>query len=615
MNNFIHSHQSIRPSRYVQLTGTAVAQLDQARLERQSLVLDETSAEGKRRLLIQFPTPRGREPIQILNVTNWLSAPELAVPFAEMVVAWGGDKSEMSRQSFINDMNNGFFQYLTDCVQQPPNLSRLDTTFINGFIQWLSRIEDGAFVFAAYTRLHYLGVLRSIVSHLKKSQQYAELISKDLHVRRNPWPGVSRQIQHPTKILPRPVWEKLYNACRNECRETMQRLDHGWQLLENEADDANLLASKLKRLDQLFPDIIPTFLRIQRLDARLARDIGNRESLAKLKSYFQPSPRDLVPFVLLLGMVSHYSGETLLATVRDDLTHTDAVGGKRLIWRPYKTRSRRRQYRSFALSQATESPNVLIPFIELWTGRIRTVASPRLQNRLFIWVPVTKSSEPHAFESKSGATKGAWEDHLDAFLAQHGLPHLTLRQVRATGIDNVHALFSGDLRALQAASGHQNPEVILSHYTSDTARQRNDELLGNIMSLRTRWRETDGVIDPRDQPSGQDLAAATPGWRCLDPYDSPIVGQDKGKLCSAYGACPACPLSHVNLQDAYSFARVLQLKVKIEQAQEQMPASRWLLVWAPRLYLLNMHWLPRFRSEKLLEEAAKLDLNDLPDLE
>jgi hypothetical protein len=111
------------------------------------------------------------------------------------------------------------------------------------------------------------------------------------------------------------------------------------------------------------------------------------------------------------------------------------------------------------------------------------------------------------------------------------------------------------------------------------------------------------------------LAAATPGWRCLDPYDSPIDGQEKGKLCAAYGACPNCPLANLNARDPYSLARALQLKAKIETAQTVLPALRWLKVWAPRLQRLVDYWLPSIQDPAVIAAASKLDLAELPELE
>jgi hypothetical protein len=626
MTEMIHPSRRMRPSRYAQLEGTTVATLDEARRERLIPIADETDQDGKRVLQIRFPTPRGRHPVQVLDVSGWLIAPELAKAFAEMVVIWGADKTERTRQSFVGDLNKGFFKYLaTRQDPMPKGLDDLSTVLINSFIDWLGRRENGVLVFASYTRLHYLGVLRTVIGQLKKTPSYAPLLPRDLHIRRIPWPGVSRQVGHPTEILSRPLWETLYRVCVGECARIMTKLEQGWRLIKNgtsedptflpDRDTDDSLAYCLRKLDALCPGIIPSFVEIRRLDPDLACAIRANNVSADLALYFQPSARSLIPFVLLLGMVTSFSGETLLGARLSDLSQTEVLGSQRFVWRPYKARSRRRQHRSFPMTDAPDSPSVLVPFIERWTMRIRSLAAPRLQDLLFLWIPIAGDSQPHAFDSKDGPANGAWQDNLAAFLADRGLPHLTLRQIRATSLDLVHDLFAGDLRAVQAAGGQQRPEVILSHYTSDAARQRNDEQLGDVMALRTRWRETDGLLDPRTLPSGQDLAAATPGWRCLDPYDSPIPGQDKGKLCAAYGACPICPLAHLNGQDAYSLARVLQLRARIEAAQATLPAERWLKAWASRLQRLNDYWLPRFHNPEVIEAASRLDLDELPDLE
>lgn len=585
----------VKASRYAQLVGTTVTSLDDGRRERLTRIIDEIDPTGKHILHIRFPTPHGRKPVQLLDVSNWLNAPALATAFADMVIVWGGDKTEQTRHTLVSDMNNGFFKYLATRNDPPPALEELSTALINGFIAWLDRREQGVLIFASYTRLHYLGVVRTIIGHLKKTDGYSSQLPSDLHIRRIPWPGVSRLIGQPTEILSHSVWEKLYKVCVTECVQTMSKLEQEWMRIEcDQGEDSTCL---------------------QDSDDVDSQAICPRKP-NELSIYFKPSSRNLIPFVLLLGMVTCFSGDTLLGARRSDLSQTEILGGKRYVWRPYKARSHRRQYRSFPITEAPDSPSVLIPFIERWTAQIRLCTIPRLQDHLFLWIPVRGAArQPHAFETKSGSAKGAWQLSLESFLNEQSLPHLSLRQIRATGLDIVHDLFAGDLRAVQAVGGQQRPEVILSHYTSDAARKRNDEQLGGVMALRARWRESEGLIDPRSLPSGQDMAAATPGWRCLDPYDSPIYGQEKGKLCAAYGACPNCPLANLNALDAYSLARALQLKAKIETAQTVLPAERWLKVWAPRLQRLVVYWLPSIQDPTVIEAASKLDLDELPELE
>jgi hypothetical protein len=46
-----------------------------------------------------------------------------------------------------------------------------------------------------------------------------------------------------------------------------------------------------------------------------------------------------------------------------------------------------------------------------------------------------------------------------------------------------------------------------------------------------------------------------------------------------------------------------------------MPAERWLKTWAPPLQRLVDYWLPQFQDAAIIDAAARLDLEDLPDLE
>lgn len=142
----------------------------------------------------------------------------------------------------------------------------------------------------------------------------------------------------------------------------------------------------------------------------------------------------------------------------------------------------------------------------------------------------------------------------------------------------------------------------------------NAERTASVISLRGRWADTGGRIDPRDLPEDADKGAATPGWGCLDPYDSPIAGQVKGKLCKSFGSCPNCPLGLLDTTSPYACAQAHRLLHSLRSAQESILPQVWLSrVGKIHDALLNK-WLPMF-SVELHEKAKEYDLPPLPIIE
>ncbi len=88
--------------------------------------------------------------------------------------------------------------------------------------------------------------------------------------------------------------------------------------------------------------------------------------------------------------------------------------------------------------------------------------------------------------------------------------------------------------------------------------------------------------------------AVTPGFECLDPFDSPQPNQEPGKLCHAYLACPRCPMAAVNRRDPDALSNLIQLEAALLGAQTQVTAYRWLEVLEPLLQSVRQDWLPLF---------------------
>lgn len=620
------NRQASKALRYDQLPSSTVADLGRERDQRALGVIEGRDADGLPRLHLRFATPQMANPVQVIDATNWLPFTHLWLPFAEAIVTWGIDKTPRSRYETVRDLSRGWFEFLKSEDKRDSRLRDITTTLVNRFIKWLEQSDSaGRTRWTVGTRQARLKALTAAINQLQATSRWADDLPTALQIRQGAWPGRAR-VAKPTPVVSNDVLASLYRACVTEVEATMRMVREGARLIECSRakvpahpagrTDYRDLGVCLAAIDAAFPGVIPDQRGIRAVNKYLEKAVLAYHGFAEVPKYFYPQARLLVPFVLLLGLHTLANGDALLDARLDDFEYQEVLGQRRLVWKGFKARAGRRQRRSFAVDESPDNPAELIRFLEDWTARLRAVAPPHLANHLFLFV-AKWGEKKHIISFHAGPMKSniSWSHNLAQFLRAHDLAGITLKTLRASGLDLVHDLFVGDLRAVKAAGGQRNPDVIERHYTSDAARQRNAERTGGYMQLRERWRETRGKVDPRAEPPRADLGACTPGWRCLDPFASPILGQVKGRLCCAYGACPVCPLAHVDLGSGYALARILQLQDLIKRAQTSIPAERWLRAWAPRLKAIEGRWLPAFAAAGVMAEAATLELPELPPLE
>jgi hypothetical protein len=239
--------------------------------------------------------------------------------------------------------------------------------------------------------------------------------------------------------------------------------------------------------------------------------------------------------------------------------------------------------------RASEDPLVPIPaariepvldLLKRLTKLVRTTVSNSLKDRLFLFIRIHGANP--AGRGFGGDDRGishsdsSWLRGLVEFCEDHGLPPFKLSQIRAT-IGNEIAFREGIVVSSQVL-GHKDVRTTDMHYVSDGTRWREAEWLGHAMLFMERWFRSDGKIDPRRRrlTPRMDRGAATPGFHCFDPYDSPWPMQRKNRLCAAYGQCPSCPLAAADIHDPGAVALYLSLRTAIFDAQGRIAGEAWL---------------------------------------
>ena len=568
-----------------------------------------------------FPRPGWAE-AQVIDLSCFLDLPHLSGPFSEAFSEAYALRSWQTRSSASVALRT-VCAYLLQNNLAAIRLADLTTARLNGFVKWLNQVDpaSGHARWAVRSRQGYLVVVRILVSWLARHAPWAHQMPKDLCLPMFCWPGAKRQ-SSPAPVLTDEELRAVYRACVTEVLETRKRVTEGILLMEEARDrvptrpktyrDYTDLGTCLAALTQAFPDSVPNSGRVLPEHPFLFRAIKRSHGgLLAVRSVLYPDDRLLVPFVLLLAIHTRYNPQTVLDSNLEDCSIEERLGQRVLVFRAYKGRSHSRQLAITPVEEeAPDNPASIVAFLREWTQRARRLAPPHLATRLLLFVPRRAHPKVTTYSNYSAnGHSSTWRIGLRQFCEDHHLKPFSLAQIRPTMLDLGTVLNSGDLRAAQALGNHRRADTTYVHYVSDAQRQRNAERLGEVMALRTRWRETNGGVDPRERPHDTDQGAATPGWSCLDPYDSPF--SSRGKLCDGYGLCPLCPLAQLDLQSPYACAQAHNLLEAVRRARETMAPQAWLARMAPIERRLSCFWLPKF-SAAIHYRARQLDLPVLP---
>lgn len=568
----------------------------------------------------------GKEQKAVADLGFMLVAHHLTVPFSDAFAHWASlnDKSTETIRAVAEGLQYGFFRYIVSTGKSEMGWRQNWVKEINLFEHWLDNfVPASAPVLSDWTKDRYRKAIIKILKILSTLDDYKSDFESGLSFKISPW---SRSKQHsgPTKILTRGERDKLFLHCVGEVLSIQKRVREDWEYIKSSKDfelqnshQARQLPDRVSLVAELsrrYPSRIPGLKEIGNTASELARSIDELYRSAgitftDLVFSFQPHLIDLIPFILLLGMYTGFNTGVLLELKISNIRHLDLLGQRRLRVQGYKARGRSDQSKSFPVDCLDHEPPAFIDFLTQWTARIRTEATLEQQDFLFLYAGTPGCKV-------IGHDLSTWRDGVANYLAKHNLKKVSISQIRQTYLELIREIYGDDPFIVQHAAGHKNVQTSVSHYTSDAMRKRNDERIGQGLEVRERWLNTAGQIDPRHRDAeGQDLAAATLGFTCLDPNTSPIPGQTQGRLCDAYGACPICPHALVDAHSPYAYARLLQLRASIIAAQTTIPAQSWLTLWSPRLERLDSVWLPGFVDQDVLQAAVRLHLSPLPPLE
>lgn len=558
---------------------------------------------GKPTFIAIFPRKEGGMPHHV-NLSFLLDFPNLHPMFADAFLNWGTNVEPISRSKVAGTLRRSFFSYLAENWSNTLTLKAIDEELLTGFKEFLMNISGKSGKLLAATSVSSaLCNLRSILIPLttgkwaSEANRIAELVPSG--------PTGAHKKAEPTEVLGLGQLLKILEAAEHEVLAIEHRFANGKMLLieghrrllatdrimNNTRADYSDFATCLAAVDKAYPGLIPSLDVFEATHRTLGGAVRHIHGLNNIDSYLFPSGRDLVPFVLLLAVVTVFNPNTILNLNWQDIDfNKDHAGVPAIEIVGTKKRAVRDLVRlldpNAAASSQLSLKRMLVCLQEI-TSRMRPHLTQAKADRLFVYIPKSRASGPAVLgvHSESHATQpaaGTWHSLLSKFIKDHSLPPFCLAQLRPSILDLVQFM-DGSLEAARKVGNHNNPATTWTHYTSGGVKNRYRERIGQIILLRERWLESQGTIDPRALASSQDKGAATPGFICLDPLDSPRPNQQRGKLCRDYGGCPSCPLAAALPSDPLSVAQYVALEVAIYRSQSTMNAQTWVERWTPVL--------------------------------
>lgn len=592
-------------------------------------VLNEAAGE----LSLGF-VPKGEHETYWLDCSKLLVLPHCAVPFAKAISLASHGWRRATGKGHVNNVYNGFAAFCRyRGIEAQVCPSDIDTALLNAFVIWLGeKRDDGSFLRSPNTRLHLLGVMRTILLALN---DIGIPLADDRDVPANPWPLASREEPRRGEVDAVSTEElmRFYRHCKETIAETIRVVERGW---EEEAafreatpedrksapsDSLISRGSVIARTKSVFGAALPERKQLKDLKHELFDDIesyGYRDLVRVLAPY----AADLCPFVYYLLFVTGFNQQPLVDILVEDVEIKQSLGREVVKIASVKNKALSAKFpngkpikSSFVMSPDPTSPGRVLRFLLQWTAFLRSTSSHTATKWLFTFVPRNRA-KPGALETYAQAEKGrtAFERHTTSFCKQGDFSWVGPRRIRNVSAEVADEVTGGNVKAAAAFLHHSRTTTTQEHYQNAAVLARQDQRLAQGMSERERWVTSQGRVEPRNVDRRHDRSAATPGFRCVDPTDSPLRSQIPGRLCVGYGECPSCPLAMVNLRNAHAAACLSAIKEKFEARRLEMGAHAFEARWGDSYRSLTVIWMPAF-PDSVVEEARRIDIPALPDLE
>lgn len=564
--------------------------------------------EGESLYVIR-PVPGRRK--ETFDLTAWKRFPHLSTPIAAAVSRKLTElNTPASRKAFVRDLRFGFLQYLVEHHASDIGPDSLTGELVKKFIKWLDekKGERTGKPIGKSVKQHYFGVVRQLI-HILHPTQSKKILPVDPFAQDETRKNVTEALDDETFAKLGKVLKASIPSLQQKARiiEKTAQLDASLWTPNRIGNNPRVCAAWLLAQYGFIPER-------RHLQGSAIKKAVNGVGILEVVNCWGPSPAGVMPIIYFIAALSGMNEQTLRDLKLSKIESGEVLGQPKIKVAPPKNRSRSRDRRSFEASTALDTVAGLFELVKALTKEIRKAAPPDCKDDLFLFVPRNRSKDNPIRSFSLSSSDHDFKNAQVRFLKESRLPFIGLQRVRATASEMVNKRSNGDFLLLKALLGHRDLDTGRDHYRTHDEIRRGEERLAGAMAQRERYLHSFGKVDSRTA-SAAERSAATPGFGCLDPCDSPIAGQKKGVPCSAYGRCPGCPLATALADRPYGLARGLQLRERMEESRERLPSREWAKRWSKSHERLCDYWIPLQLDETTLRAASALHLPPLPEIE
>ena len=188
------------------------------------------------------------------------------------------------------------------------------------------------------------------------------------------------------------------------------------------------------------------------------------------------------------------------------------------------------------------------------------------------------------------------------FVERHALPHFSLVNMRASAATQLYLETGGNVRKVQQFLQHARLSTTVKYLLSSVT---------ELFHARVIQKAQEKMLERISLMSAQASKIAvgrfdTGCGSCRDPYDSPQLGEKKGRPCTSFHACFSCPNGLWFLED---LPQVIAIRNRLVSFRSDMKVEDWETVYSESVRIINEQIIAAFRPEQIkaaTEEAARL---------
>lgn len=556
------------------------------------------------------------EDLKDYDLSGWASLPRVAEDLIDATLAILASERATTRIGTHRELRYGIIRYLNE-VCPNAELSDLNKATFRAFTKWLGAGGDGKRDVTGYDdRMHKLSALRKLIARL--SPKLSEL-GVPHEVPANPWPGQNPRGKE-KKAIPQEQFLQLMAAAIKAHEETVGELETSL----SQIDRSLLQFRKGQRevpatLEDLCAEAITRYNGI--LPERKWLKQHDPEFFVRLESWgymrvgrlINPGVNDLMPAFIILQCFTHWNEQPMCCLRISNIDKSAGIFSNKYKLSSAKNRGKSMVHRSFFKGDELFNPCNVIDFVERWTKHLRAYAPKGISDDLFLYVCKFKTRKIRAIRSLGQPLRGTYNlsaDRKIRFFKERGVKAAGSRALRLAGAEYLNEIL-GDTEKVRILLGHSTVSVTHENYRTNETRRRDEESLAGAMALHARYHDSSARVDSRGHFG--DRSAATPGYRCLDPFQSPMPGQVEGRMCTGYGLCPACPLA-VQMNDEVSIGRRIQLFERYGEAMRTLGTRRFRVRYGSAYDRLGVALTATFKKVDM-QRLEALVLNPIPSLE